>query len=709
MSLYGSLFSSVSGIQAQGTAIGIISDNISNINTVGYKAGSQYFGTLVTNSAGSVAYSPGGVRAQNRQLISQQGLVQTTNSSLDVAISGNGMFVVKEGTDATDDILYTRAGSFRTDSSGNFVNASGLFLQAWTLDSNGDIPANSSSLDTLTTVNIGEAFGDAAATTRVETSINLDASQETLLGNGQTGAPGADTAATENTGLRADDIVVYNNNMDHEDSADGEPFLGDILRVTTDGTFQDDFVYGGFEDSADITGTILGASSSNQPFNGAGVASGDAFTIVVNGDTANPYTFTYVPSSPQVSNGEFNSLDSLANAIDAIGVLNARVATTGGATRLFVSAADARQAVTFAQVAGSTADFPTSLALADITATSNLRWNTMEGLGDLVNQETSDRLVATVNNPTSTNATISINNANPLTTIQFASVDDGEAEVGNSILDEFGFSGTAQASAYNAVAGSTASSMAAGTITPHFERAITIFDSLGDPHDVRVGFVKVANNTWSAEVYAADANDIISSVTGGDINDRFIAATTVTFNGDGSLLTLSTDWSASPFTIDWNNGANSSSIEFDLGTLGDSDGLRQFAGLYNVANISQNGAAVGLLDSVSIDEEGFIVANFNNGQSKALYKIPIATFSNIDGLQTRNGNAFIQTIGSGDANLAEAGTEGAGSISPSSLETANSDLSEELTDMIVAQRAYQASAKVITTADELLEELNRVT
>jgi flagellar hook protein FlgE len=78
-------------------------------------------------------------------------------------------------------------------------------------------------------------------------------------------------------------------------------------------------------------------------------------------------------------------------------------------------------------------------------------------------------------------------------------------------------------------------------------------------------------------------------------------------------------------------------------------------------------------------------------------------------MQSRNGNVFIQTLGSGDVNLAESGSGGAGSVTPESLETSNSELSEELTDMIVAQRAYQASAKVITTADELLDELNRLT
>ena len=82
MSLYGALFSGVSGLAGQANVIGALSDNISNVNTIGYKAGSQVFSTLVTSSGSTVAYSPGGVRAQNRQLIDEQGLVQTTNSQI---------------------------------------------------------------------------------------------------------------------------------------------------------------------------------------------------------------------------------------------------------------------------------------------------------------------------------------------------------------------------------------------------------------------------------------------------------------------------------------------------------------------------------------------------------------------------------------------------------------------------------------------------
>lgn len=113
--LYGSLFSGVSGLTAQSTAMGVISDNIANVNTVGYKGKTTNFLSLVTNTASASLYSPGGVRASVQNLIDQQGLVQSSSSPLDIAISGSGFFVVNSRVDGSGDVLYTRAGSFVPD------------------------------------------------------------------------------------------------------------------------------------------------------------------------------------------------------------------------------------------------------------------------------------------------------------------------------------------------------------------------------------------------------------------------------------------------------------------------------------------------------------------------------------------------------------------------------------------------------------------
>ncbi len=702
MSLYGALYSSVSGIRSQGTAIGIISDNISNVNTVGYKAGSQYFSTLVTSAGSTSSYSPGGVRAQNRQLVTQQGLIQTSSSPLDIAISGDGFFVVQDQptNDGTGSIAYTRAGSFKKDSLGNFVNAQGYYLKAWKLDadgnvvdSNGNVQNDASSLSTLQVVNIGAASGDASATSNVKIGLNLDAAQAVYEGAGARLKPGADGTNDENLGIKGTEIMAPNANM----------IAGDKIRVTA-GTNVIDFEYGGFNEGTDIAGTaVYGTNSSTTAF--TGITEGDGFTATVDGQT---FTFKYKANDPQAGNGEFNSLATLAAAIEKANGLTARVVNNqAGETRLYISAEDARMAVSFSDITATSGDqtMLADLGISNIALSTVNRFNSLEGLSKIIQTEYEDELGAEMIGSQTTNATIKIFNKDPLTSIQFAGLTSANAAKA-SVLTEFGTDNSVVAASYSSVA-TASNNMSSGTIKPHYEQTIRMYDSLGVGHDVRVGFLKTSSNTWRVEVYAANDGDLATNVS------RQIAAGEMKFNGDGSLASIDTAL-INDITIDWASNAEASTVDINWGTSGDvgvgrTDGMRQFAGFYNNYFVTQNGVGAGLLDSVSIDAEGFVVANFNNGDTQKLYKIPLAKFANPDGMLSKNGNIFIQTVASGEVNLKGAGQGGVGSLSPSSLEAANTELSEELTDMIVAQRAYQASSKVITTADELLDDLNRAT
>ncbi|MDH3659096.1 MAG: flagellar hook-basal body complex protein [Alphaproteobacteria bacterium] len=149
-------------------------------------------------------------------------------------------------------------------------------------------------------------------------------------------------------------------------------------------------------------------------------------------------------------------------------------------------------------------------------------------------------------------------------------------------------------------------------------------------------------------------------------------------------------------------------MEFDFGTPGETSGLSQFASNFNVVFVTQNGAEVGQLNGVSISDEGYVIASFSNGEQQKLYKLPISNFFNPLALNPRSGNVYSETVASGTFNLREAGIGGAGKISPSSLEAANVDIADEFTKMIVTQRAYSANARIITTTDEMLDELIRI-
>ncbi|MCD6035610.1 MAG: flagellar hook-basal body complex protein [Rickettsiales bacterium] len=820
MTLFGSLNSSVSGLSSQGSKIAMIADNISNVNTVGYKAVEANFNTLVTSSSTTTAFSSGGVLALTRTQIDKQGLIQGTGVVTDLAISGDGFFVVNSQTDGSGDTLYTRAGSFRTDSRGNFVNAAGFTLFGWPVDSDGRLPGEAGNLnttsnallDSLRPININSISGVAASTSKVNVGMNLDASQAVLEGAGDT----VDIPQTslENRDNNANSIIL---DGDGGALSSGNTLAqGEGITVTTGGqTFT--YTYGGIETGFDIdtvTGGILGSTLEGSAFTAAG--DGDSFTITT--PTLGTNTFTFKPSSPNAVLGEFNSLDNLVDAINNINGLSARI--YNGV--LQVSPTNASEAMTFARVGGTPssiasgdltttavlgattaaldftsattgdgitihagnvietftydpagtagagvdnlfqnlnelaaqinssfgaatatvaggvltivnptiggddikyiadsngagtsnfatalniryANIPDAIGLSNTAAASN-RFSTLGGLADLINNTAG--LTAIVENPLDA-TTVQIYADDPLADIQFANTNGA-----NDFLAEFGLTNTALTGAYDPA--DDTKNIAGGAITPHFSRNVRFFDSIGTGHDFQLSFVKLGANTWGAEIYAINDGDIVTSRS-----DGLVASGTVVFNGDGSLRSVSNGLTTA-IDISWENLASANSVTFDWGiagqisgtlnatAIGQTNGLRQFDSDFNVEFVEQNGVSAGLLSAISIDENGFIIANFSNGESRNIFKIALADFANPNGLTPLAGNVYRESNTSGNFNLREPGISGGGKITPAALETANVDLATELTQMIIAQRGYQASSKVITTVDDLLDELNRI-
>jgi flagellar hook protein FlgE len=238
----------------------------------------------------------------------------------------------------------------------------------------------------------------------------------------------------------------------------------------------------------------------------------------------------------------------------------------------------------------------------------------------------------------------------------------------------------------------------AGTAPPDFTLPMSVTDSLGSSHNVTIELRRTATpSQWS---YTIKSPDVTASVGSGTLQftngklDFTAAGTTATAPATlnaGKGLNLAIDWTDPDIA--------NQTVTVDLSQLS------QFGSNSVVNTINPNGAGVGSVIGVEVDKQGFVSAKFDNGEIRQIAKIGLATFPNPDGLQTVSGNAYRATSASGVFAIKEPGVGGAGQISPSSLEASTVDLSAEFTSLITTQRAYSASSKIITTADQMLEEL----
>ena len=182
-------------------------------------------------------------------------------------------------------------------------------------------------------------------------------------------------------------------------------------------------------------------------------------------------------------------------------------------------------------------------------------------------------------------------------------------------------------------------------------------------------------------------------------------------NSAGTWSVSGTDGAATypstPMVFDTLTGALVSPKTFAVGAVADVNlsAITGFAGLSTVSAASQNGQRAGNLQSFSLSPDGTLLGSFSNGLKQAIGQLSMATFTNPTGLEKAGGSMYRSTVSSGIAQVGTAGTGGRGKLAGGSLEMSNVDLSAEFTNLIIAQRGFQANSRVITTSDELLQEL----
>ncbi len=218
----------------------------------------------------------------------------------------------------------------------------------------------------------------------------------------------------------------------------------------------------------------------------------------------------------------------------------------------------------------------------------------------------------------------------------------------------------------------------------------TIFDSLGNSHTQSFYFIKDAtSNQW-------DVNMLIDGVTVG-------SPSKVTFQADGTLdpASLPLKFNVTGWTpldaAGVANGAASQDLTIDMSTMS------QFGNEFSVNNLNQDGYTTGQLRGVEVGDKGIMYAHYTNGQARALGQIALANFSNLAGLQPLGSTVWAETFASGQPAISGPGTAGLGSVESGALEDSNVEVTQQLVDMIVAQRNFQANAKVIQTEDAITQ------
>ncbi|USQ97142.1 flagellar hook protein FlgE [Caulobacter sp. RL271] len=581
MSINSAMLAGVSGLIANSSALAAISDNIANVNTVGYKRSSANFSTLVTSGSKNQTYSAGGVKAQTHQFISQQGLTQSTTSNLDLSISGSGFFVTTEKPEnltATDTRSFTRAGSFQLDNLGYLKNDAGLYLQGWLADPvTGAITPDPSDLMQLSSINVGTVGGTAEKTTRVGVNANLRSEQPVAAAvSYKVGTAG--TASKTN--------VIDSNGVSHNY----------------------DVVYSS-------TGLANPAASGNNEYQ---------VDIKENGVIIATGTVGYDPATHEI----------ISSTIDYKGA---------------------------SPVAGST---------------TNTRIN---AAGDTINL-------------------IDLG-------ITSAGADDADV-VSGKLYDP----STWSMSDY-------AKDNTKG-VKPDFEIQIPLSDSKGGQRTVTLSLLKGPGpNQWYAELRAKPGD--LANNSNGQISTGIVSFTTdgklqSTGNLFGGTIPTSITIQASgtapatppavtPPTWADGLGIDTQDVQIDLASA--AGGLTQYNSQSVVQSVNTNGTAFGNLTNIEVDDQGYVSAIFDNGVTRRIAQVAVATFSNPNGLKGVNGNAYRVTNESGTYSLKAPGQGGAGALAPSTLEASTVDLSTEFTGLITTQRAYSASSKIITTADQMLEEL----
>jgi flagellar hook protein FlgE len=234
------------------------------------------------------------------------------------------------------------------------------------------------------------------------------------------------------------------------------------------------------------------------------------------------------------------------------------------------------------------------------------------------------------------------------------------------------------------------------TVGTPYSSPVTIFDSLGQSHQATVSYTKTGTNTWS---YSVDlpAGDYAPGTATNNTG-------TLTFDTSGNLVSPTGSVNNITFT-GLTDGASDLSFNWNLNNSSGTPTISQLASASSNTTKNQDGFTSGVYQSFTVDPSGVITAQFSNGRTSTVGQIAVATVANTAGLTASGGNNFSTTAASGLATIGVAGAGGRGTIDDGALEQSNVNISTEFSNLIVAQRAFEANSKTVTTFDTISQDV----
>lgn len=667
-----SLFSGVSGLKAHQTGMDTIGNNIANVNTTGFKASRTTFADTLSQTL-TGASAPGdsvggtnpkqiglGTGVASVDLIFTDGSVQSTGKNTDLCLSGNGLFVVKNGSET----YYTRDGAFEFDANGNYVlPSSGLYVQGWTAT---DGKLNTTGAVGNITIAAGKSM-EAKQTATVTYTNNLNASTTgytiaSILATYSDGTSETLTSypsSTHSTGKISLTLHDTTSNTDRTitlDDTAGYDFTTDYVAGTKINA-------GKVLCSSTITSVTANGTGAGATLN---VSKGKGMNSITGLTTVDVTSGTYTPGGTYTITG----------TIDKSGVTTS--GTNTGETTLRVTLNDANstqvtitvpEPTSFSYSDGDTVSFDLNIDSidAEVGATVATKDGNSETITSAVTGITSTTAYEYKVGADETVKTVTRTSDSPTVTI---TTTDGQTltGLGNKTYAK------------------------GDTFYPSVTTTATIYGSQGRSYSVPILFTKNAANTWSLSLNGGSTSGTVTADDGTTAN-LSLSTTDLVFDANGKYVSGSATLIVTPL-----NGEDApQSVAINLAAL------TQYAGNSTI-NATSDGNSAGTLSSVSVDSSGVITGTYTNGIKQTEAQVAIAQFTNASGL-TKTGNSLYQeSNNSGTANVKTAADLGC-TITPSALEMSTVDIANEFSNMIVTQRGFQSNSKIITVSDEMLETL----